>query len=182
MRTCRFVLSRHLRAYIVIPVSSRTLADLAGLTHDVDESVDGYSLAPLLQNPSMSNPAAKTAAFSQQAHCLIDPHTNQTIDVWTVADSCTVTPRSQLQYMGYSVRTAQWRFTAWLAWNGTSLGGDWQNINSTELYDHSHDMGVGIAAFDDYENENLASTHPDVASQLLLRLKRHFHTDRTVEQ
>ena len=50
--------------------------------------------------------AAKAAAFSQQAHCLVDPHSNLTIDVCTVADSCTMTPRLLLQYMGYSMRTA----------------------------------------------------------------------------
>jgi len=39
--------------------------------------VDGVSLASLLANPDhTTNPKAKSAAFSQQAHCLIDPHTN----------------------------------------------------------------------------------------------------------
>ena len=122
------------------------------------------------------NKSVKDAAFSQY------PRKPKDMDAPWESNGSDHKDPSEFTYMGYSVRTAQWRFTAWLAWNGTSLGGDWQNINSTELYDHSHDMGVGIAAFDDYENENLASTHPDVASQLLLRLKQHFHTDRTVEQ
>lgn len=155
----------------------RSLADLAGLSDKVEGSVDGHSLAPLLQDPSLRNPAAKTAAFSQQAHCLIDPHTNESIDVWTVADSCTVTPRSLLGWMGYSIRTKDWRFTAWVAWNGAALTGEWNNINSTELYNHSADQGVGISAFDDFENVNVAAANPEVAATLLAQLALHFKSE-----
>ena len=127
----------------------------------------------------MSNPAAKTAAFSQQAHCVIDPRTNQSIDVWTVADSCTVTPRSQLGYMGYSIRTAEWRFTAWVTWDGAALRGNWHDVNSTELYDHSTDTGVGVAAFDDFENVNVQQQYPHVAAELMGQLQTHFKHDWT---
>jgi len=79
----------------------RALAELAGLSGEVEATVDGASLASLLREPDAAkNPQAKKAAFSQQAHCIIDPHTNLTINVWEVADSCTVTPKDQLGYMG----------------------------------------------------------------------------------
>lgn len=157
----------------------KTLAELAGLADEVDSSVDGVSLAPLLSDPSLSNPRAKTAAFSQQAHCLVDPHTNLAIDVWTVADSCTVTPRSQLQYMGYSIRTPAWRLTAWVEWDGAALRADWTRVNATELYDHAADTGVGVASLDDFENVNVAVAHPEVARELLARLKAHFAAGRS---
>ena len=57
-----------------------------------------------------SGTGPKLAAFSQHAHCLIDPKTNDTIDPFKAADSCTVTPRAQLQYMGYSIRSNDWRY------------------------------------------------------------------------
>ena len=85
-----------------------------------------------------------------------------------------MTPRAALQFMGYSVRTATWRFTAWLDWDGAALKADWASVNSTELYDHAGDPGVGIAAFDDFENVNVADAYPQVAAELFGQLKAHF--------
>ena len=112
---------------------------------------------------------AKTTAYSQQAHCLLDAKTNESIDMWTVADSCTMTPREQLQWMGYSVRTGgaqlgEWRFTAWVAWDGAALAADWARINATELYSHAGDGGTGPDAFDEFENANVVKEHPEVAA------------------
>ena len=82
----------------------RTLAQLAGLSGEVEATVDGASLGSLLWEPDAAKtPKAKKAAFSQQAHCIVDPHTNLTINVWEVADSCTVTPKDQLGYMGVRI-------------------------------------------------------------------------------
>ena len=153
----------------------RTLADLAGLKTEVESSVDGVSLAPLLVNPDHTkNPKAKHAAFSQQAHCLIDPHTNLPIDVWTVADSCTMTPRNSLGFMGYSIRTDDWRFTAWLQWDGAALRANWSAVNATELYNHTGDDGLTLSALDDYENDNVAQLNPDIARSLMAQLRDHF--------
>ena len=153
----------------------RTLADLSGLEAKVESSVDGVSLAPLLVNPDHTqNPKAKRAAFSQQAHCLIDPHTSLPIDVWTVADSCTMTPRDSLGYMGYSIRTSAWRLTTWLQWDGAELQANWSAINGTELYNHTGDDGIGLSALNDYENENVAQKNPDVVAELMAQLRGHF--------
>lgn len=56
--------------------------------------------------------------------------------------------------MGYSVRTARWRYTEW---DGGSLG--------AELYDHDHDP---------HEHTNLAgsSEHRDVVAELKQLLER----------
>lgn len=153
----------------------RTLAALSGLEAKVETSVDGVSLAPLLTNPDhTSNPKAKRAAFSQQAHCLTDPKTSLPIDVWTVADSCTMTPRDSLGYMGYSIRTDDWRLTAWLRWDGARLQADWTAVNGTELYNHTGDDGLTLSALDDYENENVAHLHPDIVDVLMAQLRDHF--------
>lgn len=153
----------------------RTLAELSGLESEVESSVDGVSLAPLLVNPDHTqNAKAKRAAYSQQAHCLIDPHTNLPIDVWTVADSCTMTPRDSLGYMGYSIRTDDWRFTVWLQWDGKKLRADWNSANITELYNHTGDDGLSLSALNDYENENIAEANPDIVRGLMAQLRAHF--------
>ena len=139
----------------------RTLADLAGVP-DVEEGVDGVSLAPLLRYGSGDEGglkegtgvaaaavaalrSEKTAAFAQHARCLRDPaHGYSPIDPYTTADSCTVTPRENLDWMGYSIRTDDWRYTAWVGWNGTSLTPHWDVVNATELYVHTvEEYGAG---------------------------------------
>eukprot|EP01045_Picozoa_sp_COSAG04_P022160 COSAG04_NODE_2466_length_4076_cov_22.944933_2_plen_104_part_00 len=75
---------------------------------------------------------------------------------------------------GYSIRTEDWRLTAWLPWIGASLAGDWSRPNATELYDHKGDSGTGLGALDDYENENVASQNPAVVGELMRLLRQHF--------
>jgi len=157
----------------------RTLADLAGLPpppEGAPDAVGGSSLAPLLDDPTNAAGGARDAAFSQQAHCFRDPHTNATIDVWTVADSCTVTPRDRLDVMGYSVRVECWRMTRWLNWLGAEERADWAGApNATELYAHCGG-DESQSQFDRYENENLAAdpAHAAVLRALDKRLRERF--------
>eukprot|EP00660_Eupelagonema_oceanica_P010922 gene10922-24993_t len=39
--------------------------------------------------------------------------------------TCWGVPREQFDLVGYSVRTAAWRYTEWLHWDGARLHGDW---------------------------------------------------------
>ena len=99
-------------------------------------------------------------------------------------------------YMGYSVRSESFRYTAWLPWDGETLTANWSTLpNRTamgidssssggqafeELYDHQGDMGQGAASFDNFENVNLAAkgagnaTTAAVRDVLLLALKQRF--------
>jgi hypothetical protein len=129
----------------------RTLSALAGLP-EPEVGVDGVSLAAVVQTGGRATPP-KTAAFSQHAHCLRNDTTLAPIDPFVTADSCTVTPRSTLQYMGYSVRTDEWRYTEWLEWDGTTLQGKWDSVNATELYDHRLiSSGAADGDFDGWEH------------------------------
>ena len=84
-----------------------TLADCAGLP--VPEQVEGISLKPLLETPKRP---WKKAAFSQFPR------------PWSYVGRPAV--------MGYSVRTADWRYTEWQDFNtGKAL--------DCELYDHNED-------------------------------------------
>ena len=53
---------------------------------------------------------------------------------------------SDIDFMGYSLRSDTWRFTQWVKWNKTSLEPIWKSValNETELYDHTNDNGTNL--------------------------------------
>ena len=56
---------------------------------------------------------------------------------------------------------------------------DWsdpQNLEAAELYDHSDDTGLGRAAFESFENENIANLPESAAvvAQLAAALREQF--------
>ncbi len=104
-----------------------TLVDLAGLP--ATPGLDGVSLVPLLNDPIAS---VKPAAFTQHPRP-------------TYPDR---TPKGQPEVMGYSVRTANWRYTEWRNWDSGS-------VEASELYDHRGDKP---------ELSNVAATPPDQAA------------------
>ncbi|MEZ6130143.1 MAG: sulfatase [Planctomycetaceae bacterium] len=101
-----------------------TLAALAGIDSDLNQRLEGDNLAAVVADPTAS---VKAAAFTQHPQPFYGPRTN-----WKA--------------QGYSIRTADWRYTEWRA----ITGGE---IIAQELYDHIHDPAETI---------NVATTHPDV--------------------
>ena len=78
-------------------------------------------------------------------------------------------------FIGYSVRTQEWRYTEWLRFNGTALHGDFGAVVAKELYDHRGDDG-GAHDWDMFENENVAdgAQHAALLAQLSALLKLGF--------
>ena len=139
-----------------------TLSALAGLPPPPDAAqLDGADLSALFQDPTLT---LKSEAFHQYPACGMSAF-NQT------RLSCNSVPRSQFNYMGYSLRNSQWRYTAWLEWDGVALAGKWQGPYVEELYAHAGDVG---ASFDAFENVNLAAQLPGIASALRARLQQFF--------
>ncbi|MBL9154529.1 MAG: sulfatase [Verrucomicrobiales bacterium] len=101
-----------------------TLVELAGLP--AAPGLEGASLVPVLKDPTAS---VKPAAFTQHPR---PPYPDRS-------------PRKAPELMGYSVRTADWRYTEWRNW-------DTGAIEATELYDHRKEQP---------ELENLAAAPPD---------------------
>jgi len=120
-----------------------TLASLAGLAGDLSQRLEGDSLAPVVENPAAS---VKDAAFTQHQHPFYGPPSN-----WKA--------------WGYSVRTADWRYTEWRAIDG----GD---VIARELYDHVQDPG---------ESRNVVPQHAAVVGTNAARLARHFQLPSTVK-
>eukprot|EP00035_Acanthoeca_spectabilis_P004926 m.108169 g.108169 ORF g.108169 m.108169 type:complete len:550 (+) comp12793_c0_seq7:42-1691(+) len=97
-----------------------TLSDLAQLpppsVHPGDVPLDGVSLFSLFQpNPPKS---IKPFIYSQYPRCPL----NITIpeNLWE-RNLCIEIPSAKFGWMGYSLRTDVWRYTAWFPWNGSAL-------------------------------------------------------------
>mgnify|MGYP006095694289 CR=1 FL=1 len=39
---------------------------------------------------------------------------------------CNGTPKNKFGFMGYTVRTTQWRYTVWVPWKGATAEPDWE--------------------------------------------------------
>ena len=115
-----------------------TLAELAEIDNDLPKTLEGASLAAVVVDPKVS---IKDAAFTQHQQPFYGSRAN-----W--------------QAWGYSVRTAQWRYTEW-----RSIVDD--SVLARELYDHENDGR---------ETSNLADSpgHSDVVRQHSLRLAKQF--------
>jgi arylsulfatase A-like enzyme len=112
--------------------------------------IEGSDLTPLLDEPFRP---WKKAAFSQYARCNL----NKTTGYYS---RCSGSDRSQIEVMGYSIRTTNFRFTEWFDFNTTALRPDFSNTVAMELYDHTNDEGND---FNSYDQVNLAD-HPDYAT------------------
>jgi len=88
-------------------------------------------------------------------------------DTYTTLWECLGAAPQDIQIMGYSVRTEEWRYTERRQWNTvvrstkhsptckpdrTAFG-----VAAAELHTHVGDSGLGNASFDDFENKNEAN-------------------------
>ena len=151
-----------------------TIAELAGVPLPTGETpLDGVSLVPLLSGGG-GGTVVKDAAYSQYprrgAHPAEAWHDNSIIHH----------ARTSFTHMGYSVRTDAWRYTEWVAWNGTALRPMWGAVAGRELYDHRNETLFPID-FDARENENLAGdpARADVVASLSAMIRQAFGQEPT---
>lgn len=102
-----------------------TLCELAGI--QIPETLEGISAFPLFENPDRP---WKKAAFSQFLR----------EGIWIAPDG--------IEYMGYSIRTEQYRYTEWVNWESKELA-------AIELYDHTMDPNENINIADIEENKSI---------------------------
>eukprot|EP00937_MAST-01D_sp_MAST-1D-sp2_P000895 g895.t1 len=69
--------------------------------------------------------------------------------------NCFQVPSAQIDFIGYSVRNARWRYTEWLRFDNRTMRGDFGRRVASELYDHVGDNG-GAHDWDRFENANVA--------------------------
>lgn len=152
----------------------RTIAELVGAPKPSDE-IEGTSLAPLFDNPDLTAEEAASvtnkatmAAFSQYTHCL-----HNMTDQWD-NNSCT-NVATVPAYMGYSMRTPEWRYTSWMSWDVKAKKAKWdEKPYAVELYDHSGDPDLEND-FNRSDVENVASQNEDVVNKLQDQMKAFFN-------
>ena len=153
-----------------------TLTELAGIKtpplcpenlSDVDFCTEGQSLAPVIWNISLhlnstqysgnlhklqdcksvvSNFKPKTAAFSQYPRPSVQPQHN--------SDQCRL---EDIKFMGYSMRTDQYRYTEWVEFNPHNFSVNWTNLYARELYLHSADSEENYNVGNDSQYASLVS-------------------------
>ena len=129
-----------------------TVPDLAEL--------EGTSLLPLLLQPTLAPSLWTNATFTQYPRCdskhamsPTDPETGEAPWLYPSDNPCTQVEHTEFRAMGYSIRTARWRYTLWLQWDGEKSDKvSWDAVVGEELYDHEGDDGTDTDKFD---NENL---------------------------
>ena len=155
-----------------------TLAALAGLPPPPPEwGLPGADLSPALRGAPL--PAAAGAAFSQITRCwncsaayggeAAQCAWDAAADGGAYAVPCALAPRSAFDAMGVSVRTSEWRYSAYCAWDGAALRVQFGNCSSEQLYDH-RGGGAQQPLFDpEGELVNLAGDPRFAAVQRALR-------------
>eukprot|EP01060_Flectonema_neradi_P013715 TRINITY_DN2044_c3_g1_i1.p1 TRINITY_DN2044_c3_g1~~TRINITY_DN2044_c3_g1_i1.p1 ORF type:complete len:515 (+),score=109.60 TRINITY_DN2044_c3_g1_i1:42-1586(+) len=122
----------------------RTVADLAGLTN-IQDSVQGKSVAAALDDPSTTVFEEK-AAFSQIGRCQCQMQDLSNTVQCGLNACCRVAQNStDYNFMGYTMRTKDYRYTTWVSWNHTAsdlYGPSWEYPNGHELYNLTTDTGM----------------------------------------
>ena len=157
----------------------RTLVSLAGLNSTAIESdVDGVDLSPVFDDTALS---IRNFSFSQYSRC---PGARQWPKVVTgqpdwYMNNCEKVPARNISYMGYTVRSPDYRYTMWFHWDGDTCEAKWDapledSNGGHELYSHIGHTDPGD--FDNYENQNLANdpAHADVVQQMKKILLANF--------
>jgi hypothetical protein len=149
------------------------MSDLAGVPLPADEVIDGKSLGDVLRKGGAAS--VRDAALSVFARCPSNggnfgPFKTNASEFWK-NNPCEMVDRSQIPWMGYSIRTADWRYTEWAAWDGQLLKPDFsQSLAGRELYPHKGDDGTD---YDAYENVNFVeeSKYSAVVDKLSKQLR-----------
>mmetsp|Transcript_24259 Transcript_24259/g.26951 ORF Transcript_24259/g.26951 Transcript_24259/m.26951 type:complete len:158 (+) Transcript_24259:1-474(+) len=123
----------------------KTLAELTGLG-EVEEGVQGTSLATVFDNPENLPSDLKTKrAYSQIGRCGCQYYAKYHVKECD-RGACAKIPLGEFDFMGYTMRTNDWRFTSWVAWDNTTMKVDWSKTAANELYDLRNDTGRNFDA------------------------------------
>ncbi len=120
----------------------KSLADLSGLgAGRVEASVQGTSFAGLVRPGAPLS--APTYAKSQFPRCYTwIPKSHTPLPQYDRTD-CQDTPANEFDFMGYSIRTAEYRYTEWRRWDKARVEADWSGDPvAVELYDHRNDSSA----------------------------------------
>ncbi|KAF5287898.1 hypothetical protein FQA39_LY04072 [Lamprigera yunnana] len=132
-----------------------TLVDMTGVTDSLKTCshtnlklcTEGRSLAPLITPYSEKN-YSKFAVFTQYPRPGEFPTQKPNSDEPNLSD---------IQIMGYSIRTSQYRYTEWIQFNNTNFTPNWKHVYARELYDHFIDPDENMNLVGKPEMEQIAT-------------------------
>ena len=92
--------------------------------------------------------------------------TNFELGVRAPWNECTKCNRTDIDFMGYSLRSDRWRYTEWAAWDKARFAPLWGSVNDsmTELYDHQGDVGDSFDTATPTANVAAAPEHAALVS------------------
>ena len=169
-----------------------TLLALAGLPPPPPEwRLPGSDLSPAMRGGGGGGDGAavlaKDAAFSQMTRCnnCSLAYAGEAAQCAFDADAdarfavpCALTPRADFDVMGLSIRTRDWRFTTWCAWDGERLAANLSACDARydELFDHRGQAGRQPLFDPEAEAENQAANPAlaDVREALRARIAGQF--------
>jgi iduronate 2-sulfatase len=154
---------RRVRGFFEMVDLFDTVVELAGLPPPPDRN-DGRSAAAAFRGPAA--PALRTEAYSQYPRCKKAAN-DSSFDPRNPCTTGRMGQRTAFGWMGYSVRTAAWRYTVWLPWDGAAQQARWGAPAGRELYRHAEEPGVSF----DTEQENLAADPAHNATAAALHAK-----------
>ena len=159
-----------------------TMVALANLPPPAAGAIDGTDLSSVIRGTSLSERSGtvpiKAAAFTQYPRC--PPKGNLSI----IQDgACYNNPGTSFSYMGFSVRTQEWRYTEWRRWNPSKTKevadviADWSDsgVVATELYEMTNCRASSPDVFD-RQLTNVAKdpSHATEIAALQKLIKQHF--------
>ena len=167
---------KHTQSYVELIDLYRTISSLAGLPAPSPD-VAGDDFSPLFTDPTQ---ILKSQAFAQYSRCpgkRSFPVVDKYAPDWAM-NNCEDVPVANITYMGYTIRTPDWRFVEWYVWNGETCVAEWDMVaHATELYSHTGHTDPGD--FDNYENDNVADSNIPIVTQLRAQLWTKFKTAGT---
>ena len=89
---------------------------------------------------------------------------------------CAGVDKRLFAFMGFSIRTADFRYTEWAAWDGAALKPLWNVSAGVELYDHTADPPQSAKdSFERFENLNVAGAQPATGAIFSIDFPLIFH-------
>ena len=165
---------RHTETVVELLDLYRTLGALAGAPV-ADADVEGKDFSAAFDAPEQQ---LFDEAYAQYSRCPGEryfPNVSALPD-WAL-NNCEDVPAPNITFMGYSVRTLEWRLTQWFAWDGAACAPRWDAPpHAVELYSHAGHDDPGD--FDGWENDNVAGANAPVVAALELKLRARFQRAR----
>ena len=88
--------------------------------------------------------------------------------------------KDKMAYMGYSMRTPEWRYTAWMNWDIEKRKAKWdEEPYAVELYDHSGPPEIAND-FNHCEIVNVADNNKEIVQQFHEQLKAFLVNYNTI--